>query len=92
MQGQIINNPRLEFLRPVLERWVDCIDRFNQFNGDAEAPYWHGTQANIGMLAAAAWQAELAALPQFASKKQRDEGNRRDAATCRSAAPTRRSI
>ncbi|MEN5303461.1 MULTISPECIES: hypothetical protein [unclassified Pseudomonas] len=74
MQGQIINNPHLEFLQPVLERWVDCIDRFNQFNGDAEAPYWHGTAANIGILAAAAWQAELAALPQFASKKQRDEG------------------
>ncbi|MFZ5933285.1 hypothetical protein BGP84_25005 [Pseudomonas putida] len=74
MQGQIINNPNLEFLRPVLERWVDCIDRFNQFNGDAESPYWHGTQANIGMLAAAAWQAELAALQQFTSKKQRDEG------------------
>ncbi|NIE77775.1 hypothetical protein F3J44_27245 [Pantoea sp. Tr-811] len=74
MQGQIINNPRLEFLSPVLERWVDCIDRFNQFNGDAEAPYWHGIQTNTGMLAAAAWQAELATLQQFASNKQRDEG------------------
>jgi len=74
MQGQIINNPRLEFLRPVLERWIDCIDRFNRFSGDAEAPYWHGSTTNGGMLAAAAWQAELAALQQFAGKKQRDEG------------------
>jgi len=74
MRGQIIRNPRLEFLNPVLERWVDCIDRFNQFAGDAEAPHWHGAAANAGLLAAAAWQAELAALQQFAGKKQRDEG------------------
>jgi len=74
MRGQIINNPRLEFLAPALERWGDCIDRFNQFAGDAEAPYWHGAAANTGLLAAAAWQAELAALQQFAGKKQRDEG------------------
>ncbi|MCO7521822.1 MULTISPECIES: hypothetical protein [unclassified Pseudomonas] len=76
MQGLIINNPRLEFLRPALERWVDCIDRFNQFQGDSEAPYWHGAAANTGLLAAAAWQAELVALEQYTSKKQRDEGER----------------
>ncbi|QXI39688.1 hypothetical protein [Pseudomonas xantholysinigenes] len=76
MQGLIINNPRLEFLRPTLERWVDCIDRFNQFQGDNEAPYWHGAAANTGVLAAAAWQAELMALEQYLSKKQRDEGER----------------
>lgn len=76
MQGLIINNPRLELLRPALERWVDCIDRFNQFQGDNEAPYWHGAAANAGLLAAAAWQAELVALQQYTSKKQRDEGER----------------
>lgn len=76
MQGLIINNPRLEFLRSALERWVDCIDRFNQFQGDNEAPYWHGAAANAGLLAAAAWQAELVALQQYTSKKQRDEGER----------------
>ncbi|QXH57929.1 hypothetical protein [Pseudomonas maumuensis] len=76
MQGLIINNPRLEFLRPALERWIDCIDRLNQFQGDNEAPYWHGAAANTGLLAAAAWQAELAALEQYTSKKQRDEGER----------------
>lgn len=31
MRGHLINNPNLEFLGPVLERWVDCIDRCNQF-------------------------------------------------------------
>lgn len=76
MQGLMINNPRLEFLRPALERWVDCIDRFNQLQGDNEAPYWHGTASNVGLLAAAAWQDELVALERHMSKKQRDEGER----------------
>lgn len=76
MQGLIINNARLEFLRPTLERWVDCIDRFNQTLGDGEAPYWHGAQANLGLLSAAAWQAELVTLQQHQSKKQRDDGDR----------------
>lgn len=76
MQGLIINNPRLEFLRPALERWNECIERFNQVLGDAEAPYWQGAQANIGMLSAAAWQAELVTLQAGQSKKQRSEGER----------------
>ncbi|MGE7991416.1 hypothetical protein ACQKPE_10275 [Pseudomonas sp. NPDC089554] len=76
MQGLIIHNPHLEFLRPALERWVDCIDRFQQFHGDNDAPYWHGADANAGLLAAAAWQAEQVALQQYQSKKQRDEGER----------------
>jgi hypothetical protein len=38
MQGMIISNPKLEFLRPMLERWFDCIDRYNQVRGDNESP------------------------------------------------------
>lgn len=76
MQGLIINNPRLEFLRPALERWSECIERFNQTLGDNEAPYWQGAQANLGLLSAAAWQAELVTLQAAQSKKQRDEGER----------------
>ncbi|MFZ0153113.1 hypothetical protein [Pseudomonas sp.] len=76
MQGLIINNPRLEFLRPALERWFDCIDRLNQTLGDNEAAYWHGTQTNLSLLSAAAWQAELVTLQHHQSKKQRDEGER----------------
>ena len=40
MQGMIISNPRLEFLRPVLERWFDCIDRYNAVRGDSDTPYY----------------------------------------------------
>jgi hypothetical protein len=38
MQGMIISNPKLEFLRPALERWFDCIDRYNAVRGDNETP------------------------------------------------------
>ena len=62
MQGMIISNPKLEFLRPVLERWFDCIDRYNAVRGDNDTPYWHDEKANLGLLSAAAWMAELVTL------------------------------
>lgn len=76
MQGLIINNPRLEFLRPALERWGECIERFNQTLGDNEGPHWQGMQGNLGLFSAALWQAELVSLQGYQSKKQRDEGDR----------------
>lgn len=76
MQGLIINNPRLEFLRPALERWAECLERYNQTLGDSDAPYWQGVQSNLGVLGAAAWQAELVTLQGAQTKKQRDEGER----------------
>ncbi|WP_322846394.1 hypothetical protein [Pseudomonas sp. B33.4] len=76
MQGMIISNPRLEFLRPVLERWFDCIDRYNAVRGDSDTPYWHDEKANLGLLSAAAWMAELVTLNDTATRKQNEEGER----------------
>ncbi len=76
MQGMIISNPRLEFLRPVLERWFDCIDRYNTVRGDNDTPYWHDEKANLGLLAAAAWMAEMVTLNDTATSKQNEEGER----------------
>jgi hypothetical protein len=76
MQGMIISNPKLEFLRPVLERWFDCIDRYNAVRGDNDAPYWHDEKANVGLLAAAAWMAEMVALQHAPTLKQTEEGER----------------
>ena len=76
MQGMIISNPKLEFLRPVLERWFDCIDRFNAVRGDNDAPYWYDEKANLGALAAAAWMAEMVTLQQTPSRTQTEEGER----------------
>lgn len=76
MQGMIISNPRLEFLRPVLERWFDCIDRYNAVRGDSDTPYWHDENANLGLLSAAAWMAELVTLGQTPTRKQNEDGER----------------
>ncbi|ROO13532.1 hypothetical protein BK673_00160 [Pseudomonas fluorescens] len=76
MQGMIISNPRLEFLRPVLERWFDCIDRYNAVRGDSDTPYWHDEKANLGLLSAAAWMAELVTLNDTVTRKQNEEGER----------------
>ncbi len=75
MQGMIISNPRLEFLRPVLERWFDCIDRYNAVRGDSDTPYWHDEKANLGLLSAAAWMAELVTLQRHAHP-QAERGRR----------------
>ncbi|NWA29158.1 hypothetical protein HX870_32170 [Pseudomonas gingeri] len=76
MQGLIISNPKLEFLRPALERWPECIDRYNQLLGDGQAPYWFNERANLGLLSAAAWAAEMVTLEHFQTKKQFEEGDR----------------
>jgi len=76
MQGMIISNPRLEFLRPMLERWFDCIDRYNAIRGDNDTPYWHDEKANLGLLSAAAWMAELVTLCDTSTRKQNEEGER----------------
>jgi hypothetical protein len=76
MQGMIISNPKLEFLRPLLERWFDCIDRYNAVRGDNDTPYWHDEKANLGLLSAAAWMAEMVTLQQTPTRKQAEEGER----------------
>jgi hypothetical protein len=76
MQGMTISNPKLEFLRPVLERWFDCIDRYNAVRGDNDTPYWFDEKANLGLLSAAAWMAELVTLQHTATRKQNEEGER----------------
>ncbi|MEB0045333.1 MULTISPECIES: hypothetical protein [unclassified Pseudomonas] len=76
MQGMIISNPKLEFLRPLLERWIDCIDRYNAIRGDADTPYWHDEKANLGLLSAAAWMAEMVTLQQAPTRKQTEDGER----------------
>jgi hypothetical protein len=76
MRGLIISNPRLEFLRPALERWFDCIDRYNEIMGDSECVHWHDERTNLGLLSSAAWMAEMVTLEQAPSKKQHEDGDR----------------
>ncbi|MEB2625724.1 hypothetical protein [Pseudomonas sp. YuFO8] len=91
MQGIIISNPKLEFLRPVLERWFDCIDRYNAVRGDTETPYWLDEKANLGLLSAAAWMAEMITLQQSPTRKQTEEGERNGRADLFIATPEARA-
>ena len=91
MQGIIISNPKLEFLRPVLERWFDCIDRYNAVRGDTESPYWLDEKANLGLLSAAAWMAEMITLQQSPTRKQTEEGERNGRADLFIATPEARA-
>jgi hypothetical protein len=76
MQGMLISNPKLEFLRPMLERWFDCIDRYNAVRGDNDTPYWFDERTNLGLLSAAAWMAEMVTLQNAPTRKQNEEGER----------------
>jgi hypothetical protein len=91
MQGMIISNPKLEFLRPVLERWFDCIDRYNAVRGDNETPYWLDEKANLGLLSAAAWMAEMVTLQQSPTRKHIEEGERNGRADLFIATPESRA-
>jgi hypothetical protein len=91
MQGKIISNPKLEFLRPVLEHWFDCIDRYNAVRGDNETPYWLDEKANLGLLSAAAWMAEMVTLQQSPTRKQTEEGERNGRADLFVATPEDRA-
>ncbi|WP_137805452.1 hypothetical protein [Pseudomonas sp. G(2018)] len=91
MQGMIISNPKLEFLRPVLERWFECIDRYNAVRGDNETPYWLDEKANLGLLSAAAWMAETVTLQQSPTRKQTEEGERNGRADLFIATPEARA-
>jgi len=91
MQGMIISNPKLEFLRPVLERWFDCIDRYNAVRGDNETPYWLDEKANLGLLSSAAWMAEMITLQQSPTRKQIEDGERNARADLFIATPEARA-
>ncbi|WP_160106438.1 hypothetical protein [Pseudomonas izuensis] len=91
MQGMIISNPKLEFLRPVLERWFECIDRYNAVRGDNETPYWLDEKANLGLFSSAAWMAEMVTLQQSPTRKQIEEGERNGRADLFIATPETRA-
>ncbi len=62
MDNLSIENKQLEFLRKPLEYWIKNIDNYVKiFDGD-DLPYWFNERANVGVLAAAAWQADFVSL------------------------------
>lgn len=61
----------LKPLRPVLSKWIDLVCQYSNIFGVDDACYWHNERANIGVLAAATWQARGAwvSLEEFSTTK-----------------------
>jgi hypothetical protein len=59
--------------------------------GDNDTPYWYDEKANLGLLAAAAWMAEMVTLQQTPTRKQTEEGERNGRADLFIATPEERA-
>jgi hypothetical protein len=60
-----------EYWRVLFATWAELVERYCEATKGTDAPYWHGERPNVGLLAAAAWQAELISLEEFASRRGR---------------------
>lgn len=72
-----ISCPTLEPLEPVLHSWITCTQRYiNVWDGD-DLPYWYNEQANVSILAGAAWKADWSAIEEYQISKIATEANER---------------
>jgi len=77
---------RLQDFRPILRYWMALLDRIHldwvrvrrkagQEQRDVDCPWWYGERTQVGLLAAAAFQAGAIALEEYSDVKQtRKEG------------------
>ncbi len=67
--------PQFDYLKDTLGYWIENINRYvNFFDGD-DLPYWFNERANVGVLAAAAWQAGFVSLEEHQIDKVSSEGS-----------------
>jgi hypothetical protein len=63
----VTTRPGARILRPVLQEWISCTEKYAWFTGDLS--YSHTERANVGMLGAAAWKAGWLALEEYSGPK-----------------------
>jgi len=64
-----ITCPALQPLEPVLKSWIACTQRYiDVWDGD-DLPYWYNEQANVSILAGAAWKADWTAIEEYQISK-----------------------
>lgn len=74
-----ISCPPLQPLEPVLHSWITCTQRYiNVWDGD-DLPYWYNEQANVSIIAGAAWKADWTAIEEYQISKIATEANERTA-------------
>jgi hypothetical protein len=67
--------PTLQPLDPVLNSWITCTERYiDVWDGD-DLPYWYNEQANVSILAGAAWKADWTAIEEYQISKIATEAN-----------------
>ncbi|MCL9802366.1 hypothetical protein [Pseudomonas sp. AKS31] len=64
----------LESLRPVLLSWINCVQRYIDVWDADDLPYWYNEQANVSILAGAAWKADWTAIEEYQVRKIANEG------------------
>lgn len=64
----------LEGLRPVLLSWIKCVQRYIDVWDADDLPYWYNEQANVSILAGAAWKADWTAIEEYQVRKIANEG------------------
>jgi|WetSurMetagenome_2_1015567.scaffolds.fasta_scaffold447464_2 hypothetical protein len=69
-----MENPRidnsLEFMRPVLEKWIEINQKYvNEFE-NKDTLYWYNERANVGTLAAAIWKSNGMAIEEYNDEKR----------------------
>jgi hypothetical protein len=64
-----------EYWERLFQAWAVLVERYCEATQGIDAPYWHRERSNVGLLAAAAWQAGLISLEEFASRRGRRSGS-----------------
>lgn len=64
-----ISCPTLAPLKPVLQSWIACTERYVRVWDADDLPYWYNEQANVSILAGAAWKADWTAIEEYQISK-----------------------
>jgi hypothetical protein len=60
-----ISSPTLQAIKPVLNSWITCTQRYIDVWEGSDLPYWYNEQANVSILAGAAWKADWTAIEEY---------------------------
>lgn len=72
-----ISTPILLPLEPVLQSWATCTQQYIDVCNGGDLPYWYNEQANVSILAGAAWKADWTAIEEYQISKVATEADER---------------
>ncbi len=69
MDSHSMTTPQFNYLEGILSNWIENTDKYVDYFGGDDLPYWFNERANVGVLAAAAWQAGFVSLEEHQIEK-----------------------